>query len=632
MKTANKQNDFFNNHNAEYLVIKLAEFPIEKERSFKCIGNVESTFDKEYVIRTSGNLLLYFAKDSSSSALKRGDVVIMENTVHEIGKAKNPYEFDYRSHLKKRQIFHQVFVGSNQWKRIKENQNKSLFDSLNFLSDLLLSRLGEFGFSGDEYAVCAALLLGNKDYLSKEISRSFSTAGAMHVLAVSGLHVGILYLIFNSILSWLNRSKLGKIVKAITLLMVIWAYAALTGFSPSICRASTMFSAVIIGSISNRKSSILNTICASAFILLILDPYLILEVGFQLSYAAVLSIVLIQPMIYKTLDFKHLILDKIWSISSVSLAAQIGTFPLAVYYFHQFPTYFLITNLVVIPGAFLIMLIGIVFFVLIGFEDVVGVTMHEINGQLAGLLWTLIKTINTFVKWVDNLAFSSINGISILSFECLVLYLLISVIIHFIKYRKSWSLFFLLIFSNLFCMIQVTENQMLRKAKILAIYHVRNGSVISFISYQKNLCLSDSLHIADKSKFTYHVQNHWYTLDANNAVYVDYHDPDTSNQNIIHNGFYQFAKKKILHFHEKHLPQNYGQKLKVDLIVISDNINLNWDSLFNSYDFKLIVLDNSIPHYKRKKWGKMLAENDIPYWDIFEKGAYINSTQSKVYK
>ena len=180
-----------------------------------------------------------------------------------------------------------------------DSQANGLGVFANDARQFLLSSLKSNGIEGDQYAIASALILGSKDELGFEVKQAYATAGAMHVLAVSGLHVGIIFLILNTLLSALDTSKKGRIVKAIILLIVLWSYALLTGLSPSVLRAATMFSFVIMGTVLNRKSSIYNTLAASAFFLLIINPNLLFEVGFQLSYIAVLGIVYLQPLIYK---------------------------------------------------------------------------------------------------------------------------------------------------------------------------------------------------------------------------------------------------------------------------------------------------------------------------------------------
>ena len=231
------------------------------------------------------------------------------------------------------------------------------------MRDKLLNILKENGLKNNELAVASALILGYKDDLGEELKHSYSSAGATHVLAVSGLHVGIIFLVLNFLLNILDKNDRFKISKAILLICFLWAYATITGLSPSVVRAATMFSFVTIGKSFGKSSSIYNTLCASAFVLLVYNPYLIMEVGFQLSYLAVVGIVYFQSIIYKWIYVKNKFLKYIWMITSVSIAAQLTTFPLGLLYLHQSPTYLFASNLFVIPGAMLIIGLGILLFI-----------------------------------------------------------------------------------------------------------------------------------------------------------------------------------------------------------------------------------------------------------------------------
>ena len=211
------------------------------------------------------------------------------------------------------------------------------------------------GVEGKQLKVASALLLGYRENLDKELVKSYASAGAMHVLAVSGLHVGILYLLLTRIFSFLKKVKKvknGKFILTILIVSFLWFYAIMTGLSASVMRATTMFSFIVIGNeLLNRKTSIYNTLAVSAIILMIINPFIVYQVGFQLSYVAVVGIVYLQPKLNRLFYSRYKLVRGVWAITCVSLAAQIATFPLSLHYFHQFSTYFFISNLIVIPAS-----------------------------------------------------------------------------------------------------------------------------------------------------------------------------------------------------------------------------------------------------------------------------------------
>ena len=354
----------------DYTKLKAADFyqcaiiePVkEKTNSYQLTLLINAKSIDSVWSFSKGKALIYIEKDSLSSKLKFGDKLLIKGNLNVLEPPKNPKEFDYKKHLENRSIYQQGYLASDDW-RLLGSKSKGLDVFANDARQFLLSSLQSNGIEGDQYAIASALILGSKDELDFEVKQAYATAGAMHVLAVSGLHVGIIFLILNTLLSILDTSKKGRVVKAIILLIVLWSYAFITGISPSVLRAATMFSFVITGTVLNRKSSIYNTLAASAFFLLIINPNLLFEVGFQLSYIAVLGIVYLQPLIYKRIYTRWWLLDKVWAITAVSIAAQIATLPLTLYYFNQFPTYFMLSNLLVIPSAVVILSLGILLFI-----------------------------------------------------------------------------------------------------------------------------------------------------------------------------------------------------------------------------------------------------------------------------
>lgn len=304
-----------------------------------------------------GKLFLY-VKDSVIR-YRSGYEVICNGLIQEINDPEYPHEFDYRKFTMRRGYFGNIFV---EPEAIYISKSDNRFHILWYFEEYRedLSRIIEFYLpNSSEQQVAKAMILGEKDDLSDDIRQSYATSGAMHILAVSGLHVGIIYIIVSSFLSVFLRHPRYKFIKLFLILVSIVCYAFITGLSVSVLRAALMFSLIAIGKAIFRKSSVYNSLGIAAFILLVINPNFIYEVGFQLSFLAVFGIVAIYPVIYPLVSSRFWLVDKIWSISCVSMAAQISTVPLTIYYFHQFPTYFLLANLFVIPGAFMILTTGL---------------------------------------------------------------------------------------------------------------------------------------------------------------------------------------------------------------------------------------------------------------------------------
>ena len=409
-------------------------------------------------------------------------------------------------------------LSSDNWKTMPGKERNVLFEYAYLFREKLLSIFKKDGISGDEYAVASALLLGYKEALAPEIISSYASAGAMHVLAVSGLHVGIIYLVLNGLLFFLVKIKHGNTIKAILLILFLWAYALLTGLSPSVIRAVTMFSFIIIGKMLYKNTNIYNTLGVSAFLLLLINPFLIVEVGFQLSYLAVFGIVLIFPKLYELWNMDYLICnfysfgwlaDKIWAIICISIAAQIATFPLGLLYFHQFPNYFIFSNLIVIPLATVIIYLGI----LVLLTSPVG----WLSGAIAKALIFIINFLNNSVVFIEQLPYSVTQGISISIFETWIIYLLIaSMLTYFMIVRVKYlnfGLFFLIVLLS----FQVFESDLERGRNRLIVYNVNKCTAIEFVSGKQSYFIADSSLTDDQSKLLFHIKHNWWDMEIGRA-------------------------------------------------------------------------------------------------------------------
>ena len=334
------------------------ETPQEKTNSYKSLLLIHSVKTEDTVIGTREKVLVYFEKGEDIKRLKPGNQIIFEQSPEIIKNRGNPYEFDYQKYLEKKHIFRQVYLKTGNW-HLTGYRNNTLLLRAETIRDKLLKIYRDQEIGAQETEILSALTLGYKRELDRETKRIFSSAGAMHVLAVSGLHVGILFFAFTFCFGFLQKRKIGRFIYVVLSISLLWCYAFITGLSPSVLRACTMFSLIIIAGNINRRANIYNTLAASAFLLLLVNPNNLFEVGFQLSYMAVFGIVYLQPRIAGLWQVKNKVALFFWNLICVSIAAQIATFPLSAYYFNQFPTYFLLSNIVVIPAAMLLIPLGL---------------------------------------------------------------------------------------------------------------------------------------------------------------------------------------------------------------------------------------------------------------------------------
>ena len=415
----------------------LSSDAVPRAKSIKAEMDIQLCVTKNDTIPINGTMLVYFEKDALAEKLGYGDELVIKGMLNEIQVPQNPNEFNYKRYMGFHQITHQIYAPSGEW--FKSEAGVGFIRTIKDWQHSVLRIIEDHNITNRELAIVSALLVGYKHHLSADQVNAFASAGAMHVLAVSGLHVGIIFIIVSAILKPLGRYKWGLYLKGILLLLSLWLYAAITGLSPSVTRAATMFSFVIAAQQFKRHTNIFNTLATSAMALLVLNPFLIVEVGFQLSYLAVVGIVVLQPYLYKLWEPKYWIVDKIWAITAVSVSAQVATFPLGLLYFHQFPNYFLLSNLVVIPAATAILPTGIAL-----------VTLHWVpglNSALGFVLYWLVHLLDLFIQWVEKQPGALMSGIDISIFETYFIYMIVISSVVFVITRKyRWLLTFLITF------------------------------------------------------------------------------------------------------------------------------------------------------------------------------------------
>jgi len=605
----------FNNHFSKYLnkqtitYCEVIEPAIERENSVKIIVKVKAVLKNNEFIQSIGKAVLYFQKSPLSLHLSYGDNIIFRGNYNEIKPPQNPSEFDYQRYLSFHNIYHQAYIKPDQWKPINKNARFSIINISQQIRNYLLDILKKNKIKGDEFAVGSALLLGYEDKLDQGIINAYSATGALHVLSVSGLHVGIIYLVFSWMLSFLDKTQKGKIIKAILLLLFLWFYAMLTGLSPSVLRSAAMFSFIVIGQSLNKKVSIYNTLAVSAFFLLLFNPFLIMEVGFQLSYLAVIGIVFLQPKIYNLLYVKNKIIDAVWKISAVSIAAQIATFPLGLHYFHQFPNYFLFSNLIVIPVSTIIIYLGI------GLIFLSKITF--VADYLAFLFNFFIWFLNESVKWMEQLPLAILSKISISIFETWLLYFcIIFLVIYFIN-KKVILLKFSLILFLILLLYQVVEQYNHLHQKKIVVYNVSKHSAIDFIYGRENFLLSDSLLMNDERKMLFHINHNWWNLDINKTLI---------SHSLIDNNFIK-AQGNIILFDNKKIAllnkNNSAVNIKVDYVIISNDIDFSVKEIINKSRPQKIIFDSSNSFYKIKKWELDCKELKQDCYSVADSGAFI---------
>lgn len=587
----------------DVFVARFAECPTEKEKSVKVLLKMQSE---------NGLVMTYFEKNERSMSLRYGDVIAFHEPPKLVEPPKNPEQFDYRKYLFRKGVLRQVYLKSGSWEKLDYNRANPIYGFSYRLRDFLLETMRNLGINDDEYAVAAAILLGYDDTLPTELRQKYVAAGSMHILCVSGMHVGVVFMVFSYLLAFLGRHKQPL------LLLLIWFYALLAGLAPSILRATIMLSFVIVGDMLKREGILVNSIAASAFLLLCIKPANLFDVGFLLSYCAVIGIVTLQKPIYRIVYTRFKILDKIWELTSVTLAAQIATAPLSIYYFHQFPSYFWLSNLFMGPIS-TVVIIGGMIMLLVFF-------VPYINIGVAFCVKWMVYVMNYIVSWIESLPFSIVKGLYVngLEFVCLIIAILL--LMMTIEYKKKYMIYGLLSVLLVFSVSQLHRSIVQRNRMSLAIYYLNKNTAVDFVCGNGHVLLCDTIAVRDPSVLSFSIENNLVKEGVyKNGAVLPVCEMSFENffmkkrENIV-----SFCGKTIGFLDEK---STFSVKLPyrphLDFFVVYGNKNIDVEKLLNCYIIDLLVIDGSVPNYLSEKIIRKAGEMGQECHDVKKDGALV---------
>ncbi len=594
------------------------EYPRKRDHSVRVVIKTVEIYDSMPLQRPV-KILTSFAASGSTEKLKQGDLVFFRARLSGIKGPSNPQEFDYRKLMANRGIVLQAYIPEDRWFICGRMKNLRTFSAR--LRDDILTVYKRNGLKGDELAVLSALTLGLRNDMPGEITRSYAAAGAMHVLAISGLHVGIIYVLLNSLLKLLFRFRYGQFFRTAIIVLVLWTFACIAGLRPSVVRAAFMFSVIQAGTGINRQSDIYNTIAVSAFFLLLFNPMQVFETGFQLSYLAVTGIVFFQPRIYSLLVLKNWLADKIWLLLTVSISAQLGTAPLSIYCFHQFPMLFWVTNLFVIPLVTLIIYLAAGIIVLGAF--------HVTLAWLAKLTIVVIKFTGFCVGLVENISWGHADHINMNQYEVLMLYGVLFLFAIFIVVRHPRILMGSLTILWVFLLLNTISSISGYTTKKFVVFNTKGYSALCMISGKKALTLHTFPDIHDK-RFVFAVNNCLIKNGiAGNTLFVNSVKDSVPE---ITEPFWLLSDRGICYFcmpgikgvwigGNAVLACRNTSKLRADCVILADNANVSIDALTSEFDFRMLILDSSNSRKYIKKFTSACSARGIKVHSVIDDNA-----------
>jgi len=597
-------------------VVSITEPADIKTNSVKVVAEVKQIKQQNVWRNCKGNLIIYLQKDTVSSKLQYGDLLLINSIPNEIKPPQNPSEFDYKRYLSNKNVFHQSYLKHDKWTKLSSGNGNPLKAFATSLRDKLLLIFEENNVTGQEYAVISAILLGQTDKIDPELIKEYSGSGAIHVLSVSGMHVGLIFVSLSLLLSFLDKIKHGKLVKALLMLFAIWFYAMLTGMSPSVIRAAAMISFIIIGKSLRRDADTFNILLASAFFILIFNPFLIADVGFQLSYLAVGGIVLINDSITKLFTPKNYLVDKLWQTTAVSVSAQIITTPLSLLYFHQFPNYFLLTNVVVFIFAGVVMYAGI-FVILVSF-------IPYVSTFSAKILVYLVMGMNKSIGFIEGLPYAVSRGIDINLLETVLIYIFIfALMLLFFKKAKRYAFVALTMLLLLFTSFTFKSYKHARQKKFI-VYAIPKTSAYEFINGSKQLIIADSSLAKDANKFGFHIQNHHTKCGITTQCFANVTE-NYNNEDLLlikQQGFIQFMNRRMAVVSKWQRNSCMAVRIKLDYLILSKNVKLSISDVLKVFDAKVIIFDSSNSEWKANKWETECKMLHRAYYNVVKNGAF----------
>ncbi|WP_299522967.1 ComEC/Rec2 family competence protein [uncultured Lutibacter sp.] len=546
---------------------------------------------------TIGKILVAVVRDSIENQLEVGNNLVVKTEFMSINKPQNPYGFNYKKHLQNQQIHHQIHLEKSMVLKLQDKRNTLKGVASKFRESINTSLINN-GFKDDELAVINALLLGQRNTISSELLESYSGAGAVHILAVSGLHIGIILLLLLFVFKPFYYFKNGKLIATFFIILLLWVYAIIAGLSASVVRAVSMFTALTIGMQLVQRSSVYNTLVISMFFLLLFNPFYLFEVGFQLSYLAVFSIVWIQPKLYDLWKPNYWLPDKIWQLFTVSIAAQLGVLPLSLFYFHQFPGLFFLSNLVIIPFLGMILTAGIIIIIL---------AILDILPQFLGDFYSgIIQLMNRFVEWISNQEYFIIQNISFSLMTMIAIYTFIFITIKWIEKKVFYRFVFVLL--SIICIqsIFVFEKHKLQATNELIVFNQSKKSIIGN-RVGANLVISSADSLTQSN---YAIKPYLIGTGIGGDL-----------QTIKSKNVYKFKNEIIL------IVDSLGiyeyKTIKPTIIVLQQSPKINLERLLKVIQPKLLIADGS--NYKSYVglWERTCLKNKTPFYSTMQKGAYI---------
>lgn len=604
-----RQNWFGHLYNDSTVVVAVLSEPlIEKNRSYKANATVYALMRNNSMAKTRGSIIIYFEKDSNFlSRIDYGSTIVFKKKLQAIKNTGNPGAFDYRRYCLFQGITHQVFLAENEFTISTKRSRVAYTSWLQQSRKGLLKVLKEYIPGKREAGVAEALLIGYRDDLDRDLMQSYANTGVIHVIAISGMHLAMIYGLLIGLLKPLQRNAGAKWVRGAVILLMLWLFTLLSGAGPSILRSAVMFSFIVVGQSMRRKISVYHTLSASAFFLLCRNPFFLWDAGFQLSYAAVLSIIVFLRPVTRWFFFKYALASHIWKLIAVTLAAQVLTTPLSIYHFHQVPNLFLLSNLVIVPLSGIILYGEILLCLLSWFPVVASPCGKMLSGGL--------RMMNDFIAFINDMPFAVTSNISISAFQTCLLYGFVITVAIWLMKEKRQMLPYALMFLVTFALCRVPDLGHKQMQHKLIVYNIPRYSAVDFISGRNCYFAGDKALTTDPFLYHFHL--------APARLLFRTQAADSLKCLKAVSSFFYFNNKRILLLDTAPALQAVARPIDVDIIILSRNANVRISRLQQLFRCRQYVFDASSPAWKIRQWKNDCDSLHLRRHSVQEDGAFV---------
>ena len=576
-----------------------------KAKSYKAEAAVSILDSNGIFFPVTGHIIIYFKKDSLMPPLVYGSQIVFNQPLQAIKNAGNPGGFNYERNALFQGLFYQVYLKPGDFV-IDEKIKTSRFKQALFTArDFVLQTFKTYIPGNAEAGLAEALLVGYRDDLDKNLVEQYASTGVVHIIAISGMHLGLIYGVLIWLMAPLGKKKNGKIIRGIIIILALWFFSFLTGAAPSITRSALMFTLIVVGESVQRKSSIYNSLSISACVLLLINPFNLWDVGFQLSYAAVLSIAVFGKAIQNWVNPTNKILQFSWQLIAITLAAQILTLPLVLYHFHQFPIYFLLANIVAVPLSSII-LYGLLLLLLVAkipmLASVLGVALHY-----------AIKGMNNYIYWINSLPFSTISNLYFTMLQTIAFGMVIILLAWWLFYKNPKALLLSIGFGCIYFGLNGWQFFQNSRQQKLIVYNVPGLQAIDILRGKKQFFIGDtSLH---QRGF---LQN-FHLLPSRILFQTSPEQSISAANKIVHFGV---GTHKIILLNAS-LDLQTSATENTDVLVVGKFVKTKPDSVLKFISCNTVVLDGSLSRYKAKEWQIAADRLHLRLHSVQQQGAFI---------